>query len=138
MSFDKLKNSRNLNTRAFWRKSELEDKQKLKVLGKGDVQILVLQNGKWKLWKLTNVLCVSELRNNLFSYSACINHGYEIIFSRDSIKIVKNNEVKALGTRYRNLYKMHFKNYRDDEVNSSQNRNEIWKSTYVAREIGSC
>lgn len=102
----------------------LGDNRKLKVFGKGDVQILVLQNGKWIPWKLTNVLCVPELRNNLFSYSACTSHGYEIISSQDNIKIVKNKEVKASGTRYRNLYKMHFKNYRDAEVNSTQNEIE--------------
>jgi len=100
----------------------LGDNRTLEVVGKGDIKILVLQNEEWKPWKLTNVLCVPELRNNLFSYSACTSHGYEIVSNHNSIKIMKNGDVKASGVRFKNLYKMQIKTCRSAEANTAQDK----------------
>lgn len=111
--FDKLEESQH-------KRILLGDNRTLEVVGKGEVKILDLQNEEWKPWRLTNVLYIPELCNNLFSYSACTSHGYEIISTQNGIKIIKNDIVKASGVRFKNLYKMHFKTCKDPEANSVQ------------------
>lgn len=46
---------------------KLGDKSCVQVIGKGDVRLEALVDGKWKPCRLTNVLCVPDLRTNLFS-----------------------------------------------------------------------
>lgn len=97
------------------------DNQNLEVIGEGEVHIKVLQDNEWKPWRLTKVLCVSKLRNNLFSYSACTKYGYKILSDYDNIKIMKDNKIMASGGRFKHLYRMLFKTCNIIQANVAEN-----------------
>jgi len=58
---------------------------------------------------LFNVLCVPDLRTNLFSFSQCTDLGYKIESGKYDMKVTKNAKVYATATRKKSLYVMQFK-----------------------------
>lgn len=93
LMFDKLQPSVELQ------EITLGDYHPLKVIGKDD---------EWKPRILSNVYCVPSLKKNLFSYSACTKHGYEVVSTKDKAYVKKNDRVSAEGDRVENLYQMAF------------------------------
>lgn len=103
------------------------DNTALKVIGKGEIKIEVLVEGKWKPWRLTNVYCVPEMKKNLFSYSACAEKGYEFLTTKDSVKIIKTGKVVATGIRHNNLYRMLFRKPKGVQANTAEEPGELDK-----------
>lgn len=97
----------------------LGDNHKVPIIGEGTVPIEVLVDSEWKSWKLIKVMCVPDLRKNLFSYTACSDKGYEIVSDKKCVKIVRDNQVFATGIRDGNLYKMFFRQPKKLEANST-------------------
>lgn len=97
----------------------LGDDHKVPIIGEGTVPIEVLVDGEWKPWKLTKVVCVPDLRKNLFSYTACSDKGYEIVSDKKRVKIVRDNQIFATGIRDGSLYKMLFRQPKKLEANST-------------------
>lgn len=101
---------------------KLGDKSCVPVTGKGDVRIKALVDDKWKSCLLTNVLCVPDLRTNLFSFSQCTDHGYKIESGKTDMKILKNGKVYATAKRKKSLYVMQFKNMIVAEANAAEQK----------------
>ncbi|KMQ88073.1 retrovirus-related gag-pol polyprotein, partial [Lasius niger] len=101
---------------------KLGDKSRVPVIGKGDVRIKALVNDKWKTCRLTNVLCMPDLRTNLFSFSQCTDHGYKIESGKSDMKVTKNGKVYATAKRRKSLYVMEFKNMIVAEANAAEQK----------------
>jgi len=100
----------------------LGDKSRIPVIGQGDVKVEACVNGKWKSCRLTNVLCVPDLRTNLFSFSQCTNHGYVIESGKSDMKVTKNGTVYATAVRKKSLYVMVFRNPVIAEANAAEQK----------------
>lgn len=106
---------------------KLGDKSRVPVLGKGDVKIEACVDGEWKPCRLTNVLCVPDLRTNLFSYSQCTDHGYKIETGKFDIKVIKNGKVYAIAKRRKSLYVMKFRRPVVAEANAAEQKTNTLK-----------
>lgn len=60
---------------------------KIYAIGKGDVWISTLVDGLWRARLLKNVLCVPDLRNNLYSLGAAADEGKTIFLNKDTITV---------------------------------------------------
>jgi hypothetical protein len=94
------------------------------VIGKGVVKIEALVDGKWKPCRLINVLCVPDLRKNLFSFSQCTDHGYKIESGKSEMKVIKNGKVYAVTKRRKSLYVMEFRKTVVAEANAAEQKTE--------------
>lgn len=108
---------------------KLGDKSHVPIIGKGDVRVEALADGKWKPCRLTNVLYVPDLRTNLFSFSQCMDHGYKIESGKSNMKITKNDKIFATATRKKSLYVMEFRRPVTVEANTvehTMNKLQLW------------
>lgn len=101
---------------------KLGDESRVPEIGKGDVKMEALVNGKWKPCTLTNVLCVPNLRTNLFSFSQCADRGYRIESRKTEMKVIKDGKIHAIAERRKNLYVMKFRKCSAAEASRTENR----------------
>lgn len=77
--------------------------------GRGSVQVSAYVGNKKIEHKLVNVLYVPEIRCNLFSLGSAADNGVEAKISKDNLKLIRNNQVVAVGSRvFDRLYALHF------------------------------
>lgn len=101
---------------------KLDDESHVPVIGKGDVKMEALVNGKWKPCTLTNVLCVPNLRTNLFSFSQRTDRGYRFESRKTEMKVIKDGKIHAIAERRKNLYVMKFRKCSAAEASRRENR----------------
>ncbi|XP_029665843.1 uncharacterized protein LOC115237128 [Formica exsecta] len=90
-----------------------------KVTGSGTVIIDKLVNGKWQQARIEDVLLVPDIKKNLFSVGACARKGYNVIFDKQSVVLMKRGKIQAVGHKQSNdIYKLFFK------VNAQNSGNE--------------
>lgn len=65
---------------------------------------------------IKNVRWVPELGKNLFSFKAAANYNFEIITTKQYVKIVRDNQIHAYGYWDNNLYKMKFRQIRPSQA----------------------
>lgn len=87
----------------------LTDNRRLSVKGIGQVKAEAWVDDQWKTVTISNVRWIPELGKNLFSFKAVTNRNFEIITSKQQVKIIKNGQVYAYGFWNTNLYKMNIR-----------------------------
>lgn len=86
------------------------NKDKIKVLCSGDVNIQTFANNKTYDVTVKNVLCVPELTTNLLSVSQLITNGNNVSFKENCCKIFNNqNELVAIAYLIDGVYKLETK-----------------------------
>lgn len=86
----------------------LVDNEECSVVGIDSVTIVKYLNGSWMKSRIENLLPRS--RKNPFSVGACAEKGYEVVFNRNTVNLVRGKEVVATGAKQSNrVYRMLFK-----------------------------
>lgn len=75
-------------------------------VGKGDVRVRVFNGKKWNNKFLADVWYVPSLFVNLFSQGKCLDKGMTMEACSNECMFKRGNEIIAIGTRERGLYKM--------------------------------
>lgn len=68
-------------------------------VGVGTIRIKNLVGGKYILATLTDVLHVPKVHRNLISIGVLTDRGFEALFTKEGLKVVRNNKVVAAGVR---------------------------------------
>lgn len=93
----------------------------MEVKGKGTVMINRFIDGHWVKGHLEDVLYVLELKRNLFSFRKCSDNGFRWIGNSKGVKIINsNNDVRMIGIRDDNHYRMIFKVLKQDQALSTE------------------
>ena len=112
----------------------LGDGSSVSAIGRGNVRLnMIMEDGKSKKSTLANVLCVPDLKCNLFSVGATLLSGKEVQF-KDSKCIIRNNSglMCAFGRKRGKLYELNctplinneHANIMDKQV--KENKVDIW------------
>lgn len=69
----------------------LADNRRLSVKGIGEIKVKAWVDGQWKTVTIRNVRWIPELGKNLFSFKAATKNNYEIVTSKQPVKVVRDN-----------------------------------------------
>lgn len=88
---------------------KLADDKKVISKGIGKVKIEAWCSGRWTEITLEEVRWVPSLKKNLFAFNAAAKHGHKIITTKDTVTVMYESQVSAMGTWDGNLYHMKFR-----------------------------
>ncbi|GBM55289.1 hypothetical protein AVEN_272358-1 [Araneus ventricosus] len=75
-------------------------------LGRGNILIRTFDGKNWQTGELKNVLCVPDLKCNLFILNSVSEEGYSVKLDRIFSRIMNGQQTKLLGNRKLKLYKL--------------------------------
>lgn len=84
----------------------------------GTVRVLSHVNGKQIECTVKNVLYVPELRCNLFSVMRVDDAGMKLIYEKGKVKILRESEIVATGSRVGRLYGLNFSTVKESAKES--------------------
>lgn len=84
------------------------DGRRLPVIGIGDVILKAFDGHSYINTTLNSVLCVPDLKVNLFSVPSITNKGFKVTLLDEKCFVYKGNELRAVGSREGNFYVMDF------------------------------
>lgn len=82
---------------------------KIKAIGRGDIDVRVYNGKVWNTMHLKNVLYVPDIKLNLFSTGQVLNKGYVLNSDMEQCRLPIAGAVVAVGVRESKLFKMMFK-----------------------------
>ncbi|KAF2886204.1 hypothetical protein ILUMI_19969 [Ignelater luminosus] len=77
--------------------------------GKGKISLIAFDGQDYIPTKLNDVVYVQDIKFNLFSIGAALDKGYTMMTDNKTCKIIKGNDVYAIGLRIDKLYHMQFR-----------------------------
>ncbi|UYV61534.1 hypothetical protein LAZ67_1005199 [Cordylochernes scorpioides] len=105
----------------------LGDNSTLLAEGMGDIEIQAYVDGGWYNTYIRNVLYSPQLKKNLYSLSTSTRRGFNVIIKHDKLQIFMDNDLKAVGVRHDDLYRMHFKVTSSSQgYITSENKLQLW------------
>ncbi|KAF2888330.1 hypothetical protein ILUMI_17843 [Ignelater luminosus] len=87
--------------------------------GKGKISLIAFDGQDYIPTELNDVLYVPDIKFNLFSIGAALDKGYTMMTDNKTCKIIKGNDVYAIGLRIDKLYQMQFRHAGSINVNLS-------------------
>ena len=100
------------------------------VKGEGVIRVAKFVDGRWRESRIEGVLCVPNLRKNLFSVGMCTEKGFDIKFDKERVTVMRENEIAAIGAKQSNeIYRMLFrviKPSENTEMNISSIDLKLW------------
>ncbi|KAF2889436.1 hypothetical protein ILUMI_16737, partial [Ignelater luminosus] len=85
--------------------------------GKGKISLIAFDGKDYIPTELNDVLYVPDIKFNLFSIGAALGQGYTMMTDNKTCKIIKGNDVYAIGLRIDKLYHMQFRHAGSINVN---------------------
>ncbi|UYV60695.1 hypothetical protein LAZ67_1001953 [Cordylochernes scorpioides] len=105
----------------------LGDNSTLLAEGMGDIEIQAYVDGGWYNTYIRNVLYSPQLKKNLYSLSTSTRRGFNVIIKHDKLQIFMDNDLKAVGVRHDDLYRMLFKVTSSSQgYITSENKLQLW------------
>ncbi|UYV65267.1 hypothetical protein LAZ67_3003757 [Cordylochernes scorpioides] len=105
----------------------LGDNSTLLAEGMGDIEIQAYVDGGWYPTYIRNVLYSPQLKKNLYSLSTSTRRGFNVIIKHDKLQIFMDNDLKAVGVRHDDLYRMLFKVTSSSQgYITSENKLQLW------------
>ncbi|UYV61122.1 hypothetical protein LAZ67_1003499 [Cordylochernes scorpioides] len=105
----------------------LGDNSTLLAEGMGDIEIQAYVDGGWYNTYIRNVLYSPQLKKNLHSLSTSTRRGFNVIIKHDKLQIFMDNDLKAVGVRHDDLYRMLFKVTSSSQgYITSENKLQLW------------
>ncbi|UYV63898.1 hypothetical protein LAZ67_2005915 [Cordylochernes scorpioides] len=105
----------------------LGDNSTLLAEGMGDIEIQAYVDGGWYNTYIRNVLYSPQLKKNLYSLSTSTRRGFNVIIKHDKLQIFMDNDLKAVGVRHDDLYRMLFKVTSSPQgYITSENKLQLW------------
>ncbi|UYV81752.1 hypothetical protein LAZ67_20002198 [Cordylochernes scorpioides] len=105
----------------------LGDNSTLLAEGMGDIEIQAYVDGGWYNTYIRNVLYSPQLKKNLYSLSTSTRRGFNVIIKHDKLQIFMDNDLKAVGVRHDDLYRMLFKVTSSSQgYITSENKLQFW------------
>ncbi|KAF2891014.1 hypothetical protein ILUMI_15159, partial [Ignelater luminosus] len=95
--------------------------------GKGKISLIAFDGQDCIPTELNDVLYVPDIKFNLFSIGAAFDKGYTMMTDNKTCKIIKGNDVYAIGLRIDKLYHMQFRHAGSINVNLSISKTETVK-----------
>ncbi|KAF2889846.1 hypothetical protein ILUMI_16327 [Ignelater luminosus] len=95
--------------------------------GKGKISLIAFDGQDYILTELNDVLYVPDIKFNLFSIGAALDKGYTMMTDNKTCKIIKQNNVYAIGLRINKLYHMQFRHAGSININLSISKTETIK-----------
>ncbi|UYV68045.1 hypothetical protein LAZ67_5002898 [Cordylochernes scorpioides] len=105
----------------------LGDNSTLLAEGMGDIEIQAYVDGGWYNTYIRNVLYSPQLKKNLYSLSTSTRRGFNVIIKHDKLQMFMDNDLKAVGVRHDDLYRMLFKVTSSSQgYITSENKLQLW------------
>ncbi|UYV67617.1 hypothetical protein LAZ67_5001384 [Cordylochernes scorpioides] len=105
----------------------LGDNSTLLAEGMGDIEIQAYVDGGWYNTYIRNVLYSPQLKKDLYSLSTSTRRGFNVIIKHDKLQIFMDNDLKAVGVRHDDLYRMLFKVTSSSQgYITSENKLQLW------------
>ncbi|UYV72637.1 hypothetical protein LAZ67_10000129, partial [Cordylochernes scorpioides] len=105
----------------------LGDNSTLLAEGMGDIEIQAYVDGGCYNTYIRNVLYSPQLKKNLYSLSMSTRRGFNVIIKHDKLQIFMDNDLKAVGVRHDDLYRMLFKVTSSSQgYITSENKLQLW------------
>ncbi|KAF2884533.1 hypothetical protein ILUMI_21649 [Ignelater luminosus] len=95
--------------------------------GKGKISLIAFEGQDYIPTESNDVLYVPDIKFNLFSIGAALDKGYTMMTDNKTCKILKGNDVYAIGLRIDKLYHMQFRHAGSINVNLSISKTETVK-----------
>lgn len=81
----------------------------MKAHGEGSLDVLAFDGKKWIKKTLVKVYYIPEICVNLFSTGSSLDKGYVLFMDQKGCKVMRGDEIIAVGVRQNKLYQMLFK-----------------------------